>query len=159
MAKDRKALQKLAYGTLRLVKEFQHAQNRRSDLDRVAFEILMLVRQRESMRLTDIASELDFNPSSVTRRIQALKQSGHITVVPDPKDLRSALIRLTDRGEEVLLGFLEKSIDGLELILQDWNDEDIQVLADKLLRLADSMSAWRLAADPIEGVSPDDGGK
>ncbi|CAG7616440.1 MarR family winged helix-turn-helix transcriptional regulator [Paenibacillus allorhizosphaerae] len=156
MTKDRNELQKLAYGTLRLVKEFKHAQNRRSDLDRVTFEILMLIRQKEQVRLTDIANELDFNPSSITRRIQSLKQSGYIAVISDPKDLRSSLIRLTEIGEGALLHFLEKSIDGLEHILKDWNDDEIKVLADKILRLADSMSDWRIAADKTEGVSPND---
>lgn len=153
MAQDRKELQKLAYGTLKLVKEFKHAQTRRSDMDRVTFEILMLIRQKEQIRLTDIANELEFNPSSVTRRVQSLKKSGHISVVSDPMDLRSSLVRLTEDGEGELMSFFERSVDGLEFILKDWSDDEIKVLADNLLRLVDSMSDWRLAKDETEGVT------
>lgn len=156
MHKDRKELQKLAFGTLRLVKEFHHAQSRRADLDRVAFEILMLIRLRKQIRLTDIASELEFNPSSVTRRIQSLKSQGHIAAVPDPKDLRSSLVQLTEAGEEMLLQYLERSAGGLENILHDWSNEEIGTLASLIIRLADSMSAARIASDSTKGVSSND---
>ncbi|MDF2650902.1 MAG: hypothetical protein K0Q73_6707 [Paenibacillus sp.] len=149
-------MHKLAIGTLKMVKEFKHAQGRRSDLDNVAFEILMLVKQRKQIRLTDIACQLDFNPSSITRRVQALKKSGHISMESDPKDLRSTLIGLTDAGEEVLLRYLEKSIDGLKGILKEWPVDEIQVLAEMLERFADAMSERRIVMEQSKGVLPDD---
>ncbi|WP_079912466.1 MarR family winged helix-turn-helix transcriptional regulator [Paenibacillus sp. 32352] len=154
MTKSRNELRKLALGTLKLVKEFQHAQDRRSDLDRVTFEILMLVKIREQMRLTDIAKELQMNPSSITRRIQSLKQLNQISVISDPNDLRSSLICLTEIGEEMLKEFFERSVDGLAHILMEWNDDEIRVLADSLTRYADAMETWRTStANTQEGVN------
>ena len=72
MTLDRDDLRTLAVGTLRLVKAFKHAQDRRSDLDRVTFEIPLLVQQRGQVRPSDIADELNLNPSSITRRMQGL---------------------------------------------------------------------------------------
>ncbi|UPK44209.1 MarR family winged helix-turn-helix transcriptional regulator [Paenibacillus pabuli] len=145
MASNRDELEKLAYGTLRIVKEFTHAQNLRSDLDRLTFEILLYVKEQGAVRITDIASKLDLNPSSITRRIQGLKQSGHIVAVSDPNDLRSSLVTLSPLGEEELSDFLEVSIDGLAHILRDWNDSEVQRFAKQLLNYADAMRTWRLA--------------
>lgn len=145
MASNRDELEKLAYGTLRIVKEFTHAQNLRSDLDRLTFEILLFVKEQGAVRITDIASKLDLNPSSITRRIQGLKLSGHIVAVSDPNDLRSSLVTLSPLGEEELSDFLKVSIDGLAHILRDWNDSEVQMFAKQLLNYADSMRAWRLA--------------
>ncbi|MCR8629752.1 MarR family winged helix-turn-helix transcriptional regulator [Paenibacillus radicis (ex Xue et al. 2023)] len=150
MTKNREELEKLAYGTLRFIQEFKLAQNRRKDLDRVAFEILMLIKLRGQIRPSDIAGELDFNPSSITRRIQSLQQAGQIAVTTAPTDLRSSLISLTPEGEEVLIRFLDRSVDGLELILKQWNEEDVSVFAAMLSRFADTMKEWRLDPDQTE---------
>ncbi|WP_018754300.1 MarR family winged helix-turn-helix transcriptional regulator [Paenibacillus terrigena] len=152
MTKNRNELRKLARGTLKLVKEFKHAQDRRSDLDRVTFEILMLIKSREQIRLTDIAQELQMNPSSITRRIHNLKQLGQVSVISDPNDLRSSLTRLTETGEAVLLDFFERSVDGLAHILQEWDDDELGALADSVTRYADSMGKWRAtSANSEEG--------
>lgn len=139
MTLDRDDLRTLAVGTLRLVKAFKHAQDRRSDLDRVTFEILLLVQQRGQVRPSDIADELNLNPSSITRRMQGLRQAGRISMSPDPADQRASLIGLTKAGEDVLALFLERSVDGLEHMLADWRNEDVRRLGDELLRYAEAM--------------------
>jgi len=151
LTKNHDELCKLALGTLALVKEFKHAQERRSDLDRITFEILMLIKSGEQTRLTDIAKELKMNPSSITRRIQNMKQAGQISVISDPMDLRSSIIRLTETGEEVLLQFFKRSVDGLAHILKEWNDDEIRILTDKLTRYADAMGNWRTGSANNEG--------
>jgi DNA-binding MarR family transcriptional regulator len=144
LGKDRDELRNLAYGVFRLVQEFKLAQEQRKDLDRVTFEILMLIKSREQIRPSDIAHALDLNPSSITRRIPSLQQAGYISVVTDSSDLRSSLIRLTETGEEVLACFLERSVDGLDMILQDWSAEEARELSILLPRLADTLHTWRL---------------
>ncbi|MEO3945284.1 MarR family transcriptional regulator [Gorillibacterium sp. CAU 1737] len=144
---ERNELQQVAYTTLILVKEFQHAQNERSDLDRVAFEILLLVKRTGRIRITAIANELEFNPSSITRRVQALKQSGHILTVTDENDLRSSLIELTAAGEEALQHFFDRSVEGVGRILKGWEEDDVRTLAAFLSRYTDSMKDWRLSGE------------
>ncbi|WP_165452274.1 MarR family winged helix-turn-helix transcriptional regulator [Paenibacillus thalictri] len=147
MTKNTGELRKLAEATLKLVKEFKHAQDRRADLDRVTFEVLILIKTRQEIRLTDIAQELQMNPSSITRRIQQLKQSGYIAIHSDPKDLRSSLIGLTDYGEQALLQFLERSVEGLARILEGWDDKEVKSLADKLTGYAEAMEQWRIKSE------------
>lgn len=156
MSEKNEDLQKLALGTLMLVKEFQYALSQRTDLDRVAFELLMLVKRRGEIRITSIANELEFNPSSITRRVQALKQSGHIAVVADPTDLRSSLIRLTPAGEEALTQFFDRSVAGLAHMLQDWSKEDIRTVAASISRYAGAMSAWRSSSQKPKEETADE---
>ncbi|MCG7407187.1 MarR family transcriptional regulator [Paenibacillus sp. ACRRX] len=144
MSSSHDELRKLALGTIRLVQEFKKAQELRTEVDRITFEILMMVKNRGRIRPSDIANELHFNPSSITRRIQALKQSGHISVTSDPADLRSSMISISLTGEEELLKFLDKSAYGLERILEQWDEGDIKQFADLLCRYTDTMKDWRL---------------
>jgi len=143
MTIERDDLQKLAYGTLLLIQEFKKVQDMRTDLDRITFEILMQLKVRGQLRPSDIAEELQFNPSSVTRRIQTLEAAGQVAVTTDPADQRSSLIRITPDGDDQLTLFLERSIEGLAGILKDWSGEDVQGLASMLLRYGETMKHWR----------------
>jgi DNA-binding MarR family transcriptional regulator len=151
LTKNTDELRRLAQATLKLVKEFKHAQDRRADLDRVTFELLLLIKTHNRIRLTDLAQELQMNPSSITRRIQNLKQSGHISIHSDPNDLRTSLIGLTDHGEQILLQFLERSVDGLAHILKEWDDKEIGLLTDKLAGYAEAMEQWRIKSEAGSG--------
>ncbi|BBH23189.1 hypothetical protein Back11_45340 [Paenibacillus baekrokdamisoli] len=142
---DPNDIRNIAQSTLQLIQEFKKAQDIRSDLDRVSFEILMLVKMKDRIRPSDLAAELDVNPSSITRRLQPLLQAGLVGILTDPEDLRSSLISLTAQGDEALNRFLERSVDGLGIILKEWGEEDIHVLAQTLGRYAESMKDWRLA--------------
>lgn len=134
----------IAIGTLSLLKEFQKAQEHRSDMDRMTFEILLFVRSRESARPKALAEELGVNPSSVTRRIQALVKDGWLEAASDQSDGRSSLLRLTERGEAALQAFLERSVTVIRELLADWPEDDLRHLAELLPRYVDRMTERRL---------------
>jgi DNA-binding MarR family transcriptional regulator len=152
LVSDREQLRKLTHGTLRLVQEFKKAQDLRTDLDRTTFEILMTLKAREKVRPSDIAIELDFNPSSVTRRIQSLKESGQVAVSTDPTDLRASLISITPEGEEELVRFFDKSVGGLAQILKTWSEDEINNFATMLWHFTDTMKDWRLSHSSSDNV-------
>ncbi|MFB9328576.1 MarR family winged helix-turn-helix transcriptional regulator [Paenibacillus aurantiacus] len=141
---DRHPAYDVAIGTLKLIKEFQKAQDARTDMDRMTFEILMFVQSRENARPLALARELGVNPSSITRRIQALIKDGWLDAASDQSDGRASLLRLTERGESALLAFLDRSVSVIRELMQDWKDDDQRKLAELLPRFVDGMTNRRL---------------
>jgi DNA-binding MarR family transcriptional regulator len=136
-------IRKLSLSILQLNQEFKKAQELRVDMDRITFETLLLIKAKERIRPSAIAKEFDLNPSSITRRLQPLMQEGLVEVTADPNDLRSSLIHLTNKGDNALTQFLERSVEGMTSILADWNEDDIHTIANLLSRLTDTLKDWR----------------
>jgi DNA-binding MarR family transcriptional regulator len=55
-----------------------------------------------SMRMCDLAHMLQLSPSGLTRRLDGLVQSGHVTRAPSTEDGRVMMAVLTDEGHALL---------------------------------------------------------
>lgn len=62
---------------------------------------LLLMRLWESgpQRQSALIKELDLDPSTVTRMVQRLEQTGFVTRAPAPDDRRAVLVSATEAGE------------------------------------------------------------
>ncbi|TYP79486.1 MarR family winged helix-turn-helix transcriptional regulator [Paenibacillus methanolicus] len=139
----------VAIGTLSLIKEFQKAQDMRTDMDRMTFEILLFVKSQQAARPMALARELGVNPSSITRRIQTLIKDGLLDAASDQSDGRSSLLRITERGDSALQSFLDRSVTVIRELLEDWADDDQARFAELLSRYANSMAARRLSRESM----------
>ncbi|MFC4101745.1 MarR family winged helix-turn-helix transcriptional regulator [Paenibacillus xanthanilyticus] len=135
----------IAIATLGLIKEFQKAQNLRTDMDRMTFEILLFVKSRESARPKALARELNVNPSSITRRMQSLVKEGWLLAAGDQSDGRSSLLRLTESGDSALQAFLDRSAAVIGELLQDWPKDDLRKFEELLPRYVERMANRRIA--------------
>lgn len=61
----------------------------------------LLAERQEAMRPTDIASELEVQRETVSRRITDLKDEGLVKVM-NPKDNRNRYYRSTEKGKKLL---------------------------------------------------------
>jgi DNA-binding MarR family transcriptional regulator len=99
----------------------------------------------EGTRLTDLAERAFMTKQSVGEVVSDLEQRGYAERVPDPRDGRAKIIRLTERGQEArALG--RRLIDEIE---QDWAErygaERVAVLREAL----EVITAERLGAVPV----------
>ena len=113
-----------------------------SRYDTVRFGILDVLKQRGPVRLSDLAVELDVNPSSVSRRMQELEEAGIVVLAANPEDGRSSLAALTEAGLGEWQQFHESGITATAHVLHDWSETDIRELTRLLSRLID---AWEHA--------------
>lgn len=58
--------------------------------------------QQDSMRMCDLADALQLSPSGLTRRLDGLVRSGHVTRCPSTEDGRVMMAVLTEPGRELL---------------------------------------------------------
>lgn len=110
-------------------------------LDRAAVALLRQMADTEPMRPGELAARLGVEASHVTRTVQQLQKSGHVSRVPDPDDRRAQRIELTDAGREAIRRIRETGIRGMQVALADWSAEDLRQLAALFHRMVDDFLA------------------
>ncbi len=106
-------------------------------LDRAGATLLFkLSAKGDSLRVTDLAEILGVDTPTVTRKVQQLERAGMVVRQTDPDDRRASRIRLTPAGRRTIERVRRARRAWLEQLLQDWDDDDLSVLADLLSRFA-----------------------
>jgi DNA-binding MarR family transcriptional regulator len=99
---------------------------------------LARIRRHGSARLTDIARDLGYEPSRVSKEVQRLVAAGLVEQQRDADDRRVYLLTLTRAGEQTYRRYRQAADRLLAGWMDDWSDRDLAQLARLLTRLADS---------------------
>ena len=91
--------------------------------------MLNLLEHQGERRLGCVATDLDVDPSVVSRRVVALEEAGHVHRRPDPEDRRAQLLGLTDAGRAVLAAHRRYRNLQLAAALGDLDDEEVRRVA------------------------------
>ena len=95
------------------------------------------------VRLTELASALGLDPSSVSRQVTALERSGWLAREDDPTDRRAARLTLTATGRAVVEALAQARTEALARLTPGWNDTDLDALATTLARLNHDLATNR----------------
>ena len=93
------------------------------------------------VRLTELATALGLDPSSVSRQVTAVERAGYVRREPDPSDGRATRLVLTEKGEEAAASVQVKRAQALKVLTPGWSDADLDELASLLARLHSDMTA------------------
>lgn len=114
------------------------ARNRRAaaPLTVVQHTLLTFIAQTRDCRAIDIAQGLRLNRSTISRQVGDLQELGLVEVAPEAEraGARGQILRLSDRGRELLETSTEANHSELERRLADWSDDEIDRLARGLER-------------------------
>ena len=91
------------------------------------------------VRLSDLASMLELDLSTVSRQARHLVETGLVSRQADPGDGRAALLVLSDRGRAVLEAVRRARREVLRETLTDWGSTERSALAASVSRLAADM--------------------
>jgi len=109
-------------------------------LDRAGATLLFkLSAKGDALRVTDLAEILGVDTPTVTRKVQQLERDGMVVRQTDPDDGRASRIRLTPTGRRTIERVRRARRAWLELLLQEWGDEDLSTLAELLARFAEDL--------------------
>jgi len=92
-------------------------------------------------RLSDLATALGVDNSTLTPQAQRLEREGLIARDPDPWDSRARLLRVTPAGEELLARLHANLREVFADLLDDWSDAKRATAADILSEFASRMEA------------------
>jgi len=96
------------------------------------------------MRLSDLGRRLGIAPSTLTRNLERLLESGLMARQADGRDARSARVRLTPEGRRVAAGVRAREEDFARQVLERIPDERRAQLVESLAEL---LSAVRAATE------------
>ncbi|GAB3176095.1 MarR family winged helix-turn-helix transcriptional regulator [Streptomyces incanus] len=110
-------------------------------LDRAAVALLRQAADTEPLRPGELAARLGVEASHVTRTVQQLQKSGHVTRVPDPDDRRAHRVELTETGREAITRIREVGAQAMQVALSDWPPAELRQLATLFHRMVDDFLA------------------
>jgi len=107
-----------------------------AELPPLAFGLLRYVIAHGPVRSADVATSFGLDKASVSRTVRLLRENGLIEATPDPQDGRAALLTATDAAIRALQTFREETRGRYRSLLDGWEDDDLDQLAELLGRLA-----------------------
>lgn len=98
------------------------------------FGVLSRIYDLQPVRVSDVAREMDYDRSTVSRHVSELTELGCIERVADPTDRRAIILKLTKVGARAIQQVIDAWIDFLEELIGDWSEADRKALLDLLRR-------------------------
>ncbi len=117
-------------------------------IERSAYLVLRRIAEMDRVRPTDLARSLGVEPPTVSRHLRHLEGASLVVRDPDPTDRRAALVRLTDRGREIVTSLEVGRRALLGTVLGRWAPEDRRRFSALVARFAEDLAAESEAMGP-----------
>jgi DNA-binding MarR family transcriptional regulator len=87
---------------------------------------------------SELAELLEYEPSTVSRRVRALEERGLVERTTDPHDRRSYRLRLTALGQQVFDALNEGWLEMIDDMVDGWSNAELDEFATRFEQLATS---------------------
>lgn len=94
-------------------------------IDPGTFWLLKTIAGSGPLRVTEVASSVNLDPSTVSRHLSQMERSGLIDRSPDPVDGRAQLVAVSAEGRSQLEAAFARRRELLASSLADWNPQDL----------------------------------
>jgi DNA-binding MarR family transcriptional regulator len=105
------------------------------------YGILARIRDRQPVRISDVAEDMDYDRSTISRHVAELTNLGCVARESDPADGRVVILRLTDEGRRVIERVYEAWTSTLDELTAEWDEPDRETFLALLARLDSSLTA------------------
>lgn len=113
-----------------------------------------LSRERAGMSVGDLARYLMVSRQNLSGVIGRMERDGHVEVVPDGRDRRSRIVKMTDAGRHVWQALAQPKIRAYYAdVLGDFSVNDLSHALHYLLKILDNLQR----VDAARGGAADDG--
>lgn len=106
-----------------------------------ALETLKLLAKETNVTPGRISEYLDIKPSSVTQIIKKLEKAGTVLREKSPKDSRVTVVKITDKGREILKthGSIGNTLK--DVLFKDFSDSELEYLDQYLERMVNNIGS------------------
>jgi DNA-binding MarR family transcriptional regulator len=105
------------------------------------YGILARIRDRQPVRISDVAEDMDYDRSTISRHVAELTSLGCVARESDPADGRVVILRLTGEGTRVIERIYDAWTATLDELTADWTPADRGSFLALLARLDASLTA------------------
>jgi DNA-binding MarR family transcriptional regulator len=109
------------------------------NLERSAYGIMCKLADEGPQRLGALATTFGLDPSTITRQVQALEETGLAHRRTDSSDRRASILDLTSTGRETLEQTRSHRRARLRQAIADWSETDRQEFARLMLQFNQSL--------------------
>ena len=117
-------------------------------------ELLQRLAEEPDLRVSDLATRHRLAVNTVSNLVQQLVTAGLVERSPDPEDRRAVTVRLTERGHELLAGWLAAHEQRLGRAIAELAKDDRRVVVASigaLSRLVDRLEQLDATEDTADG--------
>lgn len=107
-----------------------------SEHDKAASLLLAHLIALGPVRASDLAERACLDPSTVSRHLKGLEDSGYLQRSPDPDDRRAVLIEVSPDGKALVDTMQHDRATLLANAVSGWSDDDVTTLSRLVRRLA-----------------------
>lgn len=104
-------------------------------LDRWNYALLVRLSDVGPLRVGEVARQFGIDKSTASRHLSRLAEQGLVESIPDERDARSVLLRVTPLGDERLAEARELRMRPLRRVFATWSEVDQAELTRLLARL------------------------
>jgi len=138
---DDNPIARLEYQLANLVRTLEAINRRRKyPLERAHYLLLGHLHDGP-LSVGELAIRLTLDNSTVTRQLHAMERKGLISKEVNPADGRSALIVPTTKGQEQATSMHHLRVQRMEVMLRNWNANDIDNLTSLTDRLTEALNS------------------
>ncbi|MBT0771439.1 MarR family transcriptional regulator [Kineosporia sp. J2-2] len=103
-------------------------------LERSAYILLSRIRVQGPMSIGELSEALRLDASTLNRQTAAAVKAGLLLRIPDPDGGIARKFAVTELGGEKLDAQRELTVNGLDLLMSEWSDEEIATFGACLKR-------------------------
>jgi DNA-binding MarR family transcriptional regulator len=145
MAVSRSEANDVFLGLLRVQKLLVAAKHTAPQLqdgvDATAYPVLFVVAAAGTVRISELATTLHNDVSTVSRQVSALVVAGLLEKSADPTDGRAWVVSLSDAGRDALERIQDNRAGWFQGLLSDWEGDDTAFFVTRLRELGDALDA------------------
>lgn len=109
---------------------------RNKNVSRTMWRILINLVDRPGLYITDLSKNTLLEQSHVTKATDQMCKQGLLEKIPDTADRRRVVVRITKKGQEMILPLIEEAKHHEEMKLSQLNPDDAKQLKSLLATLA-----------------------
>ena len=125
-------------------------------VDVTAYPVLFVIAGVGPVRVSDIATSLHSDVSTVSRQVSALASHGLVAKEAYPSDGRAQVASLTHEGRSVLGRIQSTRAQWFQGLLTDWDGDSAATFIRQPLGLGDALDAHLRARGQALPIRPDD---
>ncbi|MFD9812944.1 MarR family winged helix-turn-helix transcriptional regulator [Streptomyces sp. NPDC059080] len=125
----------------------------RNSMDRAAYLLLNRLDQEGPMGVKALAAGMGIDSSTVTRQVAPLVESGLVNRATHPEDGRAVVLQLSERGRTRLDEVRASRRALMEMVTDEWTEEECAVFCTLLTRFNISLTAITATMPPAGAAS------